>query len=65
VAKGSVTIYRERPGEHRRAIGRAALSGGAFSFTDHPASRPVVYRAVYVEPASGIPFAALLRQAVD
>jgi hypothetical protein len=64
VANGSVTIYRERPGEPRRAAGRAALDGGAFSFTDHPTVKPLVYRAVYVDPASGIPYAALLRAPV-
>jgi hypothetical protein len=61
VSSGRVTIYRERPGEPRRAVGRASLSGGSFSFSDRPATRPLVYRAVYVDPASGIPYASLLR----
>jgi hypothetical protein len=61
---GSVTLYRERPGEPRKAIGRAALSGGAFTFTDHPATRPLLYRAVYTDPVSGVPYAALLREPV-
>jgi hypothetical protein len=64
VTRGSVTIYRERPGQPRQAIGRAAFNGGAFSFTDDPPSRPLVYRAVYVDPASGIPYGALLRTAI-
>ncbi|MDX6507158.1 MAG: hypothetical protein QOG06_1802 [Gaiellaceae bacterium] len=61
---GSVTLYRERPGEPRKAIGRAALSGGAFTFTDHPVTRPLLYRAVYTDPASGVPYAALLREPI-
>jgi len=65
VAKGTVTLYRERSGERRRAIGRAALSGGAFSFSDRPTVRPLLYRAVYVDPASGIPYAALLREPIS
>lgn len=61
VSGGRITLYRERPGERRRAIGRATLSGGSFSFSDRPTAQPIVYRAVYVDPASGIPYAALLR----
>lgn len=58
VASGSVRIFRERPGEPRRAVGRAQLSGGSFSFTDRPATRPLLYRAVYTG-AGGVPYAAL------
>jgi hypothetical protein len=65
VSSGRVTIYREGPGERRRAVGRAGLSGGSFSFSDRPTTRPLVYRAVYVDPASGIPYAALLRTPIS
>jgi hypothetical protein len=65
VAKGTVTIYRERPGERRRPVGRASLNGGSFSFVDRPSTRPPLYRAVYTDPATGIPYAALLRRPVD
>ncbi len=65
VSTGRVTLYRERPGERRRAIGRAGLSGGSFSFSDRPTARPLLYRAVYVDPASGIPYAALLRTPIS
>jgi hypothetical protein len=58
VASGSVRIFRERPGEPRRAVGRAQLSGGSFSFTDRPTGRPPLYRAVYTG-AGGVPYAAL------
>ena len=61
---GSVTIYRERPGEPRTAIGRAPLAGGDFSFADRPPTRPLVYRAVYTDPQTGVPYAALLRSAI-
>jgi hypothetical protein len=64
VARGNVTIYRERPGQKRRPIGRAAITGGAFSFLDRPSIGPLLYRAVYTDPTTGIPYAALLRQPV-
>jgi len=65
VKTGKVTLYRERPGAARQAIGQASLADGAFSFVDTPPVRPVVYRAVYTDPATGIPYAALLRDAVS
>ena len=61
VSAGRVTIYRERPGSARQAVGRPALSGGAFSFVDNPTVRPLLYRAVYTDPSTGIPYASLLR----
>jgi hypothetical protein len=64
VASGTVALYRERPGETRMPIGRKPLVGGSFSFVDRPTVRPVLYRAIYTDPSSGIPYAALLRQAV-
>jgi hypothetical protein len=60
---GSVTIYRERPGG-RTAIGSVSLTDGAFSLVDQAPQQPALYRAVYVDPASGIPYARLLRQPV-
>lgn len=65
VAKGSVTVYRERPGEARTAVGRAPIAAdGSFTFADTPPVRPLVYRAVYVDPATGVPYAALLRRPI-
>jgi hypothetical protein len=61
VVSGKVAIYRERPGFPRQLAGRASISGSAFSFNDRSAIRPLLYRAVYTDPATGIPFAALLR----
>jgi hypothetical protein len=63
--RGRVAIYRERPGGARALVARATLSGGAFSLVDHPATRPLVYRVVYTDPATGIPYAALLRAPVS
>ncbi|HSD79724.1 MAG TPA: hypothetical protein VLB47_03655, partial [Solirubrobacteraceae bacterium] len=63
VASGSVRLFRERPGERRKAIGRAQLSGGSFSFTDRPTTRPLLYRAVYTG-AGGVPYAALTPEPV-
>jgi hypothetical protein len=62
---GMVTIYRERPGSARETAGSARLAAdGSFSLADRPQARPLLYRAVYLDPATGIPFAALLRQPV-
>ena len=64
VAGGTVTIYRERPGEARRVIGRAPISAGEYSFVDHPPERPLVYRAVWTDRTTGVPYGALLRKPV-
>jgi hypothetical protein len=66
VRSGRVDIYRERPGAPRERAGTAKLNaGGTFRLTDAPRTRPVLYRAVYTDPASGIPYAKLLRQPVS
>jgi hypothetical protein len=64
VASGAVTIYRERPGEPRTAIGRAPISAGAYSFSDTAPERPAVYRAVYTDAKTGVPYGALLRRPI-
>jgi hypothetical protein len=62
---GTVTVYRERPGSPRESAGNARLTAdGSFSLVDRPPARPLLYRAVYVDAATGIPFAALLREPV-
>jgi hypothetical protein len=58
---GTVTIYEERVGVPRRPVFEAPVAAdGAFSF-----SLPIVpgglYRAVWVDPATGVPYARLLR----
>jgi hypothetical protein len=64
IAHGTVALDRERPGEPRTMIGRATVSGGEYSFVDRPPERPLVYRAVYTDKATGIPYGALLRKPV-
>jgi hypothetical protein len=60
-----VTILRERPGSPRESIGKVKLAAdGSFSLVDRPQARPLLYRAVYTDSATGIPYAALLRQPV-
>jgi hypothetical protein len=64
-ASGSVSIYHERPGTARTLVGSAPLGpDGSFSFTDTAPETPLAYRAVYRDPATGIPYAALLREPV-
>ncbi len=63
--KVTVTVYRERLGPSRQAVGTTTLAAdGSFSLVDHPPLRPLLYRAVYTAPATGIPYAGLLREPV-
>jgi hypothetical protein len=64
VASGTVTIYRERPGELRTPIGHAPINAGEYSYVDRPLQRPVVYRAVYTDATTGVPYGALLRRPI-
>jgi hypothetical protein len=62
---GTVRIYRERPGSHRELAGSAPLSAdGSFTFMDTPSIGPFVYRAVYADPVTGLPYATLLTDPV-
>ena len=62
---GRVTIYRERPGAARSLAGAVNPSrDGSFTFTDKRPLRPLLYRAVYTQPKTGVPYAALLRTPV-
>jgi hypothetical protein len=63
---GAVDIYRET-GAGRTLAGHAELAAdGTFSFRDTPPLSPVafLYRAVYVDPATTIPYASLVRPPV-
>jgi len=63
---GRVTIYRERPGFARVLAGVVTPArDGSFAFTDRRPLKPLLYRAVYAQPKSGVPYAALLRAPVD
>ena len=58
---GTVRLYRERPGSPRELAGSAPLAAdGSFTFMDTPSVGPFVYRAVYTDSATGIPYATLL-----
>jgi hypothetical protein len=63
---GHVTIYREHSKTRRETAGTVKPGvGGAFALVDTPRARPVFYRAVYTDPATGIPYAKLLREPVE
>jgi hypothetical protein len=63
---GRVTIYRERPGFARALAGAVTPArDGSFAFTDRRPLKPLLYRAVYAQPKTGVPYAALLRTPVD
>jgi hypothetical protein len=62
---GHVTIYREHSKTKRETAGTVKPgAGGSFALVDTPRARPIFYRAVYVDPATGIPYAKLLRDPV-
>jgi hypothetical protein len=61
VRSGSIVVYRERLGASRQKIGDASIVGGSFSIFDRSPSTPSLYRAVYTDPSTHIPYAALLR----
>ena len=63
-SSGRITLYRERPGAAREVAATVQLDGGSFSFLDDSASPPFLYRAVYTDPKSGIPYAALLSRPI-
>ena len=63
---GHVTIYREHAKTRRETAGTVKPgAGGTFALVDTPRARPVFYRAVYTDPATGIPYAKLMRDAVE
>jgi hypothetical protein len=65
VVSGLVGLYREGLGGPRQRAGFATIGpDGSFALVDRPPTRPLLYRAVYVDPIRGVPFAALLRQPV-
>jgi hypothetical protein len=62
---GHVTIYREHSKSRRETAGTVKLgAGGTFAWVETPRTRPTFYRAVYTEPATGIPYAKLLRDPI-
>src|SRR6266540_3080637 len=57
-----VQLYREKPTGPRAYVANAELvADGSFSAQDEPPASPTFYRAVYVDNATAIPYASLLR----
>ena len=62
---GIVEVYRELGNTQRVLVANAELGAdGSFSAQDSAPASPTLYRAVYVDPVNGIPYAALLRTPV-
>jgi len=58
---GLVQLYRET-GTTRTPVGNVELAAdGSFAYNDAAPTSPTLYRAVYVDPGTNIPYAALLR----
>lgn len=60
-AAGMVELWRETQAGAELVTTLPLAADGTFSYLDTPPVRPLVYRAVVVDPASGLPLAALLR----
>ena len=64
-ASGAVRLYRERPGAPRELAGSAPLAAdGSFTFLDTPSIGPFVYRAVYTDRFTRLPYSTLLRHPI-
>ena len=61
VTSGSVELYRETQAGPELFATVPIAADGTFSAVDLPPVRPLLYRAVYVDPSSGLPIASLLR----
>jgi hypothetical protein len=62
---GTVELYREQPGRERALAATVPVAAdGSFSAPLAAPGSPTLYRAVYRDPASGLPYAALTRAAV-
>jgi hypothetical protein len=62
---GTVQVYRESPTSPRALVATVPLAAdGSFMAADTAPTSPTLYRAVYVDGATGIPYASLLRTPV-
>jgi hypothetical protein len=61
---GGVQIYRETPAGRTPAGVVELAADGSFSFQDAAPTSPTLYRAVYLGPATNVPYASLLRSPV-
>jgi hypothetical protein len=63
-SSGRVSLYREAGDGSRMFVGTFPVgAGGSFAGSDPIATPPAAYRAVWVDPATSIPYAALLHTA--
>jgi hypothetical protein len=60
-ASGTVELYREAPDTGRRLAATAPIAPDGSFAAQVPAS-PTLYRAVYRDPVTGVPYGALLRR---
>jgi hypothetical protein len=61
---GVVQLYRET-GTTRTSLAKLQLAAdGSFAYDDAAPTSPTLYRAVYIDPATNIPYASLLRTPV-
>jgi hypothetical protein len=58
---GTVQLWRETAAGAQLFASLPLAADGTFTATDLPPVRPLLYRAVYVDPASGVPLASLFR----
>jgi hypothetical protein len=64
-AGGTVQVYREAPTSSHALVATVPVAGdGSFTAADTAPTSPTLYRAVYVDGATGIPYASLLRTPV-
>jgi hypothetical protein len=60
-AGGSVELWRETQAGTELLATLPVAADGTFALTDEPPLRPLTYRAVYRDPASGLPLSSLVR----
>ena len=62
VPGGTVELYREQPYAGRVLVGTVPLAAdGSFAAQDTPPTSPTLYRAVYRDPLTGLPYSSLTR----
>ena len=65
VDEGRVDLYRERPDASPVLLATPSLgAGGVFAASDAAPTAPTLYRAVYRDPATGLPYAYLTTRPV-
>jgi hypothetical protein len=57
----SVELWRESQAGAELLTTLPVSADGSFALTDEPPLRPLTYRAVYRDPASGLPLSSLVR----